>query len=56
MLFRSPHNIPIRCGEESLVVRVEYQWLPFLCTKCIKFGHKVEECEKGGENVPNKGG
>ena len=42
-------RITIKCGDETLEVKVVYQWLPDLCNKCKSFGHKGDKCEKAGE-------
>ena len=53
-----PHRIPIRCGDEILEVRVEYQWVLAMCSKCMTYGHGWENCEKEDvivNVVPEKG-
>ncbi|KAL2904504.1 Aspartate--ammonia ligase [Bienertia sinuspersici] len=31
----------------SMVQTIEYEWRPYLCPKCNKYGHREEECSKG---------
>ncbi|XP_028063034.1 uncharacterized protein LOC114266352 [Camellia sinensis] len=39
-----PSYFQIRCEEDAVLVRVEYQGLPSICKHCQIFGHNTDKC------------
>lgn len=50
-----PDEIQITVNGFSVVVALEYQWLPFVCFECKVFGHGSNTCRKNRTTInPNK--
>lgn len=39
-----PTEVMVKVNGESVVVEIEYQWLPPKCTECKVFGHSSDSC------------
>lgn len=51
-----PTEVQIKVNGDSVVVLIEYQWLPSSCTKCKIFGHLTDSCGSKLTSVPSTSG
>jgi hypothetical protein len=51
-----PTEVQVIVNGESVVVHIEYQWLPSNCTKCKIFGHSTDSCTSKISHVPSTSG
>jgi len=51
-----PDEVQIKVNGDSVVVTIEYQWLPSNCSKCRIFGHSTESCTSKLTSTPSTSG